>query len=270
MRLQNDKPPPNNEFTGMVDCFRKMVAKDGFRKGLYRGMSAPLVAVTPIFAVYFWGFDMGKTIWKAAAGTPDSLSTAGIIFAGGFSAIPGTLVMVPGDLIKVKLQSEPGTGQPPRFTNPINCATWILRNEGPAGLFRGTGFTLLRDVPGSVAYYTTYEVVKQKLTDMYRDPAATGPPALSPVAIMTAGGLSGVANWLVAVPPDVLKSRFQSAPPGRYPGGMRQVFVELMQTEGPGALFKGLAPALVRAFPANAGGFLAMEVARKVMQWVWP
>lgn len=265
VRLQNDKPPPNNEFNGMMDCGRKMIAKDGIRRGLYRGMSAPLVAVTPIFAVYFWGFDMGKKIWKSAAGTPDSLSTAGIIFAGGFSALPGTLVMVPGDLIKVKLQSEPATGKPPRFTNPINCASWILANEGPKGLFRGTALTLLRDVPGSVAYYTTYELVKQKLVDMAKDPAASGPPKLSPVAIMTAGGLSGVANWLVAVPPDVVKSRFQAAAPGTYPGGLRQVARELFQQEGLGAFFKGLAPALTRAFPANAACFLGMEVSRKAL-----
>ena len=98
----------------MADCFRKMVAKDGFRRGLYRGMSAPLVAVTPIFAVYFWGFDVGKKIWTAAAGAnPDgSVPTSGIVFAGGFSAIPGTLVMVPGDLIKVGVQRRPAAGRP--------------------------------------------------------------------------------------------------------------------------------------------------------------
>ena len=310
VRIQNDKPAPHNEFNGMADCFRKMVAKDGFRKGLYRGMSAPLVAVTPIFAVYFWGFDIGKKIWTSQFGAkPDgSLSTNGIVFAGGFSAIPGTLVMVPGDLIKVKLQSEPGTGKPPRFTNPINCAGWILRNEGPQGLFRGTALTLLRDVPGSMAYYTVYEVVKKELVNLSRDPNSTAPPALSPLAIMTAGGFSGIANWLVAVPPgacgaiggrvcrgltpsqsaspprplprraslaqltppSVLKSRYQTAPAGTYPGGIRQVASELLAKEGPGAFFKGLAPALTRAFPANAGGFLAMEGARTAMDLVWP
>ena len=68
----------------------------------------------------------------------------------------------------------------------------------------------------------------------------------------------------------MLKSRFQTAPAGTYPGGVRQVAAELLAKEGPGAFFKGLAPALTRAFPANAGGFLAMEVARKAMDYVWP
>jgi len=251
------------EFKGAVDCFRKTVAKDGFF-GLYAGMSAPLVAVTPIFAVYFWGFDKGKDIAAWAKGVPkQDIGVSGIIFAGGFSAVPGTMIMVPGDLLKVKLQVErnkPKLEQ--RFTNPLNCAQLILKEEGPAGLFKGTALTLLRDVPGSVAYYTTYELVKEKIKiSMPKRPDGSA----SPLAIMAAGGLSGVANWLVAVPPDVLKSRFQSAPNGTYPGGLKQVARELLAKEGVGAFFKGLGPALARAFPANAACFLGMEVSRKAM-----
>jgi hypothetical protein len=39
---------------------------------------------------------------------------------------------------------------------------------------------------------------------------ATG--KLSPAISLFAGGMAGVSNWLVAVPPDVIKSRFQTAP----------------------------------------------------------
>lgn len=35
-----------------------------------------------------------------------------------------------------------------------------------------------------------------------------------------AGGLAGIANWSVCIPPDVLKSRLQTAPEGKYPGGI--------------------------------------------------
>jgi len=199
----------------------------------------------------------------AEGSTVANVSTGGIVFAGGFSAFPGTLFMVPGDLIKVKLQLERETGKAPRFTNPINTAKYILATDGPTGLFRGTALTLLRDVPGSIAYYTTYEVLKKKLNELNK-PKNGSPATLSPLSIITAGGMSGIANWLVAVPPDVLKSRYQSNPQN-YPGGLRQVASELLKNEGFGALFKGLAPALTRAFPANAACFLGMEVSRKFM-----
>lgn len=70
-------------------------------KGLYRGMSAPLVGVTPIFALYFLGFDQGKRIATSIGGPlvkeNGEISNMGIMFGGGFSALPGTLLMVPGD-----------------------------------------------------------------------------------------------------------------------------------------------------------------------------
>ena len=43
-----------------------------------------------------------------------------------------------------------------------------------------------------------------------------------------------------------------SAPEGKYPKGMRSVFAEMMKEEGIMALYKGVTPVLLRAFPANA------------------
>jgi len=33
---------------------------------------------------------------------------------------------------------------------------------------------------------------------------------LSALKTLFAGGMAGIANWVVAIPPDVLKSRFQT------------------------------------------------------------
>lgn len=63
--------------------------------------------------------------------------------------------------------------------------------------------------------------------------------------------MAGVAMWTIAIPPDVLKSRLQSAPAGTYKG-VADVLRVLLKNEGPQALFKGLGPAMLRAFPANA------------------
>ena len=37
-------------------------------KGLYRGMTAPLVGVTPIFAICFWGYDQGQKLVRFTSG----------------------------------------------------------------------------------------------------------------------------------------------------------------------------------------------------------
>lgn len=43
-----------------------------------------------------------------------------------------------------------------------------------------------------------------------------------------AGSIAGVLNWIVAIAPDTLKSRLQTAPEGKYKGVM-DVFSELVR-----------------------------------------
>jgi len=43
-----------------------------------------------------------------------------------------------------------------------------------------------------------------------------------------------------------------AAPEGKYPNGVRSVFMELIREEGLLALYKGVTPVMLRAFPANA------------------
>ena len=66
-------------------------------KGLYRGMSAPLVGVAPIFAICFWGYDQGAKLVRMTSGIEpnEKLSMGQIMFAGGFSAIPTTVITYP-------------------------------------------------------------------------------------------------------------------------------------------------------------------------------
>ena len=251
----------SNEYSGMMDCARKTVAKDGV-KGLYRGMAAPLVGITPIFAIYFLGFDWGKNIARSFEGKSagEEISTAGIAFAGGFSAIPGTAVMVPGDRIKVILQIQGQSTGTPKYNGPIDCFKKVVAEEGVRGLYKGTALTFARDCPGSVAYYGAYEILKKKMT--------TPGEAASVPTVLFAGGMAGIFNWLIAVPPDTLKSRYQTAPAGTYAEGwtgIKQCANEVLAEGGVGALYRGLAPALARAFPANAACFLGMETSRKML-----
>ena len=45
---------------------------------------------------------------------------------------------------------------------------------------------------------------------------------------------------------------FVSAPEGTFPNGIRDVFRHTLKHEGIPALFKGVVPIMLRAFPANA------------------
>ena len=209
----------------------------------------------------FWGYDVGQRVvaWSADTTTADLTLTQKCI-AGGLSGIPTTVFMAPSERIKCLLQ----TSTPGQYRGSIDCAKAVYQSGGVRSLYRGTVLTLLRDVPGSIAWFGTYEFVKRGMMQVQGIHDTT---QLSPIAVLTAGGLAGVANWTVAIPPDVLKSRFQSAPDGTYKN-MLHVYTTLIEKEGPSALFAGLRPAMLRAFPANAACFMGMEVARKLLSFM--
>lgn len=61
---------------------------------------------------------------------------------------------------------------------------------------------------------------------------------------------------------------FMLAPEGKYPNGIRDVAKSLLRTEGPLALYKGMVPVLMRAFPANAACFVGFELCRKMFNYM--
>lgn len=60
-------------------------------------------------------------------------------------------------------------------------------------------------MPATGLYFMVYEWLQVVLT-----PKGAEPGKLSPLSTMLAGGLAGIANWIYAIPPDVLKSRLQA------------------------------------------------------------
>jgi len=255
---------------GTFSILQSTFAREGVA-GLYRGVSAPIVAIAPVFAVCFWGYDIGQRVVRSISSNANSsptepLTITELSVAGALSAIPTTVIMAPSERIKCLLQvqaNEIANGGVAKYSSMRDCAVQVYKEGGLRSIFKGSFATLLRDVPGSAAYFGVYEWMKREIIKMQ----GTESGQLSPIAVLTAGGLAGMANWIVSIPPDVLKSRFQTSAPGRY-NGLYDVFKDLVREEGYSGLFRGLRPALIRAFPANAACFFGMELSRSLLTFM--
>ncbi|CAH8527157.1 unnamed protein product [Schistosoma rodhaini] len=248
-------------YYGTFDCVKKTVAADGIF-GLYKGMGAPIAGVAPVFAICFFGYNLGKQLF---AKDPMNLRKHEILLAGMFSGIFSTAILAPGERIKCLLQVQSNAIGPLKYSGPVDVLRQLYREGGIRSIFKGTAATLLRDVPASGVYFLSYEVMKNAL----RNPHSKN-NELSVGKTLFAGGMAGIFNWLIAIPPDVLKSRLQSASEGVYPNGIRSVFSELIAKEGFLGLYRGMTPVMLRAFPANAACFLGYEVALKFLDYAFP
>lgn len=267
VRLQTmPRPEPGQppRYTGTWNCFSQIVKKEG-PLGLYKGMGAPLTGVAPMFAVCFFGYGIGKKLQQKHP--TEELSLFQIFNAGMLSALFTTAIMAPGERIKCLLQVQAAnpSASGPKYNGPIDCAKQLYREGGIRSIYKGTAATLLRDTPASGMYFMSYEFLQNYLT-----PEGKTRADLSPGRTLFAGGIAGIMNWVVAIPQDVLKSRLQTAPEGKYPKGIRSVFKELMKEEGPRALYRGATPVFLRAFPANAACFFGYEYAMKFLNVLAP
>lgn len=66
-------------------------------------------------------------------------------------------------------------------------------------------FSFHADIPASGLYFLTYEYVKEFAA---KNIGTEGSRGL--IGTIFAGGSAGVANWIVGMPADVLKSRLQT------------------------------------------------------------
>ncbi|XP_074644437.1 mitochondrial carnitine/acylcarnitine carrier protein-like [Tubulanus polymorphus] len=264
VRLQTMPIPAAGEnpvYSGTFDCAKKTIQLEGIR-GLYKGMAAPIAGVAPIFAICFFGYNLGKQLQQNKPG--DKLTYQQQFKAGLLAGCFTTAIMAPGERIKCLLQVQ-ANEKNPKYKGPVDVVKQLYKQGGIRSVYKGTCATLLRDVPATGIYFASYEFFQDQLT-----PEGGTRKDLGPLQILLAGGGAGVCNWVGAIAPDTLKSRLQTAPEGMYKRGVRSVFVDIVKTEGPTALFKGLTPVMLRAFPANAACFLGYEMAMRALNYVFP
>lgn len=233
-----------------AECLRGTVAKDGLL-GFYRGVMPPLLGVTPMFAVSFWGYDMGKKLVASYTGKKvEDFTIAEISTAGFISAIPTTGVAAPFERVKVMMQVQSGAK-----SSMASVVAEMYRTGGFRSIFKGLAATLARDGPGSALYFATYEYVKQALSSPGQD--------LSLLAVSVAGGSAGVAMWLGVFPIDTIKSTQQSS---NVNISIATATKNIYSKAGIKGFFPGVGPALARSFPANAATFVGVEVAKSFLE----
>lgn len=126
-------------------------------------MAAPLIGVTPMYAVCFLGFGLGKSL-QTPKNPNGEYALNQIFLAGLLSGVFTTGIMAPGERIKCLLQIQSANAEK-KYNGTLDCAKKLYREGGIRSIYKGTFATALRDVPASGAYFATYEWLKKALAD---------------------------------------------------------------------------------------------------------
>ncbi|XP_020009400.1 mitochondrial glutamate carrier 2 isoform X1 [Castor canadensis] len=249
-RLQNQHG--KDVYRGVIDCLLKTVRAEGFL-GMYRGAAVNLTLVTPEKAIKLAANDFFRQLLMED-GMQQDLKIE--MLAGCGAGICQVVVTCPMEMLKIQLQDagrwgacHQGSASPPpssRYYSTGSASThkrlsaaliaWeLLHTRGLAGLYKGLGATLLRDIPFSVIYFPLFANLNNRGLSENTGKASF---AHSFLAGCAAGSVAAAA----VTPLDVLKTRIQTLKKGlgedTY-SGVTDCARKLWTQEGPSAFMKG-------------------------------
>lgn len=252
MQMQPDKYPT------LAASARSTLAQHGVA-GLYRGVASPLIGNALYNAVQFAVFARLKDAFTEQGRVVD-LNRIGA--AAACTGVFVAMVEGPQDLFKSQMQAQMLKSSSPAYSGTLDCARTILRERGVAGLGQGLLSTVGRNIVGVCAYFVFYDAVRMGM-------AGERPlSSLSTLQVLLAGGCGGLGYWVLCYPLDIIKSAIQTDsihPAQRKYKGFLHAAQALWVEGGVKRYTAGLAPCLVRSFPANAAGFAAYETVKRVM-----
>ncbi|KAF5793411.1 putative mitochondrial carrier protein [Helianthus annuus] len=241
-----------------------IIRYEGFR-GLYRGFGTSLIGTIPARAVYMTALEVtkskvGTSTVKLGFPEPTAAAIANAM-AGLTAALAAQVIWTPIDVVSQRLMVQGNQYRSCRYMNGIDAFRKILNTDGPRGLYRGFGISVMTYAPSNAVWWASYSVVQRlvwggvgsylcKKDDdgvVVMRPDSTTVMAVQGVSAAMAGGVSA----LVTMPLDTIKTRLQvldnnddnnNNGNGRKGPTVGQTVRNLVREGGWMALYRGLGP----------------------------
>eukprot|EP01006_Ploeotia_vitrea_P060951 TRINITY_DN76920_c0_g1_i1.p1 TRINITY_DN76920_c0_g1~~TRINITY_DN76920_c0_g1_i1.p1 ORF type:complete len:312 (+),score=153.74 TRINITY_DN76920_c0_g1_i1:63-938(+) len=244
-RLQLQTAKSAVQYSGMFDCFRKIVATEG-ASNLYRGIISPIFAEAPKRAVKFTMNEQYKRLFAPSDGSP--LTPPRYFAAGASAGITEAFVNCPFEVVKVRMQSPEFLGA---YKSTTDATIQVLRKEGVAALYKGLEAQLWRNASWNGTYFGLIGTIKSQM-------ATPQGHAEELQRNFLAGLVAGTVATSINTPFDVAKSRLQNQSTGKL-GWTLPMLATIVREEGVGSLWKGFGPRLFRLGPGGGIMLVAFE-----------
>jgi len=244
-RLQNQQIGADGRatYSGIIDCAKQTWKSGGSSsiskvRALYSGSAVNILLITPEKAIKLVANDFFRH--KLSTGERQLSIIRGMI-AGGCAGFCQIIITTPMELLKIQMQDAGRTAGATGHTKQTatQLALNLLREKGIAGLYRGLGSTMARDVTFSVIYFPLFAKL-----DSFGPRKTDGSGDAVFWSSFAAGIIAGATACFAVTPLDVIKTRLQLIKRGAGETeyrGMSDAVLSILRKEGWRALFKGAA-----------------------------
>lgn len=209
------------------------------------------------------------------------------LLSGGASGLVSCLLLQPLDLLKTRMQQAPSSQMQQqqsvaRLATPrqrtqrlVRVARQVMREDGLRGFWRGTGPTVVRNVPGVALYFYSVSELRrlfstsaipylsQPTSNLRSSGQASTMAKLTTAGNVVTGAVARTAIGFILCPFTVVKARFESShfSPQAY-DSIRAALAHIYARDGVRGLFQGFAPTALRDAP-YAGLYMAVYESSK-------
>ncbi|CAJ0626924.1 126_t:CDS:2 [Entrophospora sp. SA101] len=223
-------------YSSILDCFQKIIKKEGFSR-LYRGILPPILVEAPKRAIKFSANEQYSTLLKKIYGV-DKMNQPLSIQAGIAAGCTEAVVIVPFELVKIRLQDKANTS---KYNGTLDALSIFA-------LYNGLEATIWRHATWNGGYFGVIFSVRKFLPKAKNKQAELRNNFI-------AGAIGGTFGTMINTPFDVVKTRIQNDTNTikKYNWALPSLKI-VAQEEGFKALYKGFVPKVLRLGPG--GGIL--------------
>ena len=180
------------------------------------------------------------------------------ILTGASAGATEAFVVVPFELIKIRLQDKASAG---KYNGMVDAVVKVIKAEGPLALYNGLESTLWRHILWNAGYFGCIYQVRELIPRATNKSGQMGND-------LVAGATGGTVGTILNTPMDVVKSRIQNSP--KIAGSIPKynwawpAVATVFREEGFSALYKGFIPKVLRLGP---GGGILLVVFTGVMDF---
>jgi solute carrier family 25 phosphate transporter 23/24/25/41 len=152
-------------YHGIFDAFTSAY-RDGGLQGFYTGWFPTLVAMFPYVGIEFMIYETFKKAYlriQVKRGKSAALPPLIHLLLGCVAGMASQTSAHPLDVIRRRLQMQGKGGQPKEYHNMFDGLYKLVRDEGPAQLYRGLRPACLEKMPSTAITFFAYEVLKDLL-----------------------------------------------------------------------------------------------------------
>lgn len=246
----NKNIAPENRYTGIGDCFKRVVADQGFG-ALWRGNLANVVRYFPTQAINFACKDFYKVyLCPYNPKTDPGKFFIGNCASGGAAGATSLCFVYPLDFARTRLAADVGSGKEREFNGLIDCLKKSVAKGGIGGVYNGFGISVVGIIAYRASYFGAFDTGKVVLFKDFKKANILYQWGFAQVVTVGAG--------IASYPLDTVRRRLmmnagKTGADSLYDGTM-DCFKKILKNEGPRAFFKGCLSNIIR----GTGGALVL------------